>query len=322
MFGVIVKKLDTEEFIRRAKEVHEDRYDYSKSVYKDLTTPISIICKVHGEFKTNPYNHTKKKTSCPSCNHDKYKMTYDSFLSKAKEIHGDKYIYSEVKFNSSKVKITILCKDHGKFDQTPQDHLAGKGCTYCRSDRSRKSTEQFIEQSQQIHGNVFDYSLVNYTRSQDNVQIICGRHGVFEQSPKNHLINTTGCRICQLENQAQGSHWDYLTRVQLNKLSGNNSAILYLIELRRKHEIFLKIGVSSRLPTRLKMYHKEGFEYKLLRSKEYTAKEVALKERSFLIEIKKHNYKYTPVNKFAGWTECANISHKEELLELFDKMNL
>lgn len=44
------KRITQTEFIRRARAVHGDRYDYSLVEYKGLNNPVAIICKKHGVF--------------------------------------------------------------------------------------------------------------------------------------------------------------------------------------------------------------------------------------------------------------------------------
>ena len=62
-----MKKLTTEEFIKKAKEIHGDKYDYSKVEYKTMHTKVCIICPEHGEFWQTPFKHIKEKQGCPSC---------------------------------------------------------------------------------------------------------------------------------------------------------------------------------------------------------------------------------------------------------------
>lgn len=60
-------KLTTELFIQRAKEVHGDRYDYSRAVYQRSTKKVEIICPTHGSFFQRPENHVNQKQRCPKC---------------------------------------------------------------------------------------------------------------------------------------------------------------------------------------------------------------------------------------------------------------
>ena len=53
----MAKKLTTQEFIKRAKQTHSNKYDYSKTNYVNSQTKIIIICKIHNEFLQKPNNH-------------------------------------------------------------------------------------------------------------------------------------------------------------------------------------------------------------------------------------------------------------------------
>jgi hypothetical protein len=51
------------------------------------------------------------------------------FIDKVILVHGEKYDYSKVEYINARTKITIICKVHGEFQKTPNDHLNGKqGC--------------------------------------------------------------------------------------------------------------------------------------------------------------------------------------------------
>ena len=58
------KRYTTEEFITKAKTVHGNKYDYSRVVYVDSVTPVSIVCPEHGEFKQRPAMHLSGR-GCP-----------------------------------------------------------------------------------------------------------------------------------------------------------------------------------------------------------------------------------------------------------------
>ena len=44
----------------------------------------------------------------------------------------------------------------------------------------KKSTIEFVQQAKLIHGNQYDYSLVDYKNTRENIKIICPIHDVFE----------------------------------------------------------------------------------------------------------------------------------------------
>ena len=129
-----MKKLTTEEFIKRAIEVHDDKYDYSKVEYKNNTTKVKIICPIdnHGDFYQQPQSHLIGK-GCKKCYDDQKKTTIINFIQKAEIIHNNKYDYSKVNYKHSHSKVTIICPigGHGEFKQQPSIHLIGHGCRKC-----------------------------------------------------------------------------------------------------------------------------------------------------------------------------------------------
>lgn len=122
------------------------------------------------------------------------KMTKDEFVNKSKAIHTDRYDYSDSIYKNAHCKIIIVCREHGEFIQSPRHHLNGSGCPKCSR---RKSLEQgvFIERSKSIHGDLYDYSFCEYKTALKKVDIICRKHGLFNQRPFDHL-NGSGCPAC------------------------------------------------------------------------------------------------------------------------------
>ena len=128
-------RLTTEEFIRRAKEVHGDKYDYSKVEYVHSHTKVCIICPKHGEFWQMPLHHLKGG-GCPNCVGNK-RLTTEEFIRRAKEVHGDKYDYSKVEYVNARIKVCIICPEHGEFRQTASEHLRGQGCPKCAQEKKK-----------------------------------------------------------------------------------------------------------------------------------------------------------------------------------------
>jgi hypothetical protein len=62
--------------------------------------------------------------------------TREQFIVDAVKIHGDKYDYSKVNYLGNKVKVIIVCKNHGEFMQTPNDHTGKHGCRKCSEENT------------------------------------------------------------------------------------------------------------------------------------------------------------------------------------------
>lgn len=127
-------------------------------------------------------------------------LTTEQFIEKANKIHNFKYDYSLTKFINSKIKIRIICPIHGEFEQSHNKHLSKKGCPKCgfisRCKLATSNTEAFIKKAIEIHGEKYDYSNVNYIGKENKVEMKCDKHGIFKQTPHNHLAGN-GCPICK-----------------------------------------------------------------------------------------------------------------------------
>jgi hypothetical protein len=187
------KKKTTNEFIKEAIQIHGNEYDYSLVNYKGIKNNVDIICNEHGIFSQRAQNHLNGLV-CPKCKMKKYRKTTDEFIKEAIQIHDNKYDYSLVKYENIEKEVNIICPTHGEFQQKPWNHLKGFGCKLC-SNSYKYDTKTFIEKSKKIHGNKYDYSLVDYTTGKNKVIIICSIHGKFEQRADRHLLGF-GCRKC------------------------------------------------------------------------------------------------------------------------------
>jgi len=126
------------------------------------------------------------------------RLTTENFIERSDIIHNNKYNYSLVNYKNNKTKVKIICSEHGIFEQRPDDHLKGCGCAICSG--NVMTTEMFIDKSKKIHGDKYDYSLVDYKKYKIKVEIVCSKHGVFKQTPYHHMIGC-GCQVC---NESKG----------------------------------------------------------------------------------------------------------------------
>ena len=200
--GLSLRKT-TKQYINEARKIHGNKYDYSKVKYTTAKSKIKIICKIHGLFEQEALSHLSG-CGCLDCGIIKrartQSLTTDIFIDNAKKIHGDKYDYSKVQYFNAKTKVNIQCNEHGKFRQMPDTHLSGCGCPKCGKERISEKRllgiNEFIKRANGIHGNnTYDYSKFEYINSTTKGKIICSIHGIFEQSPDNHL-NGTRCPKC------------------------------------------------------------------------------------------------------------------------------
>ena len=212
----IGKNLTTKEYVSSLIKVHGTKFDYSKVEYKGAKKPITIICRTHGEFIQNAEWH-KSGNGCPKCSGKK--KTKDDFISESSKIHNNKYDYSLINYINLGTKVNIICKDHGEFMQTPGNHLRGQGCRKCGKERSglakQKSTEDFITEAREIHGDMYDYSKSSYTGAFKKVIIGCGTHGYFSIPASNHTNARLGCPKCS--NRISKGETAWLNHLKIEK---------------------------------------------------------------------------------------------------------
>jgi hypothetical protein len=212
-------KSTKEEFIRKAKEIHGDKFNYDKVNYVNGTTKVIITCPIHGDFLQTPSNHLKggcKK--CADSNRDYLRVSLDQFIDRANKKHKNKYDYSKVSYVNTTDKVIIGCPIHGDFEQEGNSHLLGVGCPKCAGVKKLTPIE-FIQKAKEVHGDKFDYSNSNYKNSATKVEIICPIHGSFYQTPNSHLQGI-GCKKCGHDSVS-------------NKLSRKQDEFIKLVE--KKH---------------------------------------------------------------------------------------
>jgi len=212
------KKITNEEFIRKSKEVHSNKYDYSKSKYTFSRNKLIVICKKHGEFKISPNNHFNGK-GCKECGYDRSKKSrlkgLDYFIVKSRIHHGDKYNYDNVEYINSKKKVKIICSSHGVFFQSLVSHSRGFGCEMCghkfRSDNhhNKLTLKVFIERCVDVWGDLYDFSKIKkYINNTAKVNVICTKHGEFISTPR-QLMEGSGCYECGLEKISDSQRIEY-----------------------------------------------------------------------------------------------------------------
>ena len=143
------KRYTTGKYIKKAKELYGDKYDYSKTIYKSSKEKICVICPRHGEFYVKADDHLNNNRGCPLCYSERrgltQKLTTDDFVNKAKLVHNNKYDYSKVNYVDARTKVCIICPTHGEFWQAPLNHLTNKTlCPKCSKIYRHSELEETI----------------------------------------------------------------------------------------------------------------------------------------------------------------------------------
>ena len=257
--------LTQKEVLDRFKKVHGDEYDYSLVEYVEAHTNVKIICTKdgHGIFDRRPNDHYRGR-GCPKCGvkkrSEKRKISQKEVLERFKKVHGDEYDYSHVEYVGDKLKVKIICikYGHGIFEQRPDNHSQGQGCPKCglMKGTSKLTKKDVLEKFKKVHGDTYDYSLVEYDRASTKVKIICRKdgHGVFEQTPSSHL-NGRGCKDCgyiKRGNSLRKTIEEFLDKAKLVHVEKYDYSLIEYVDSRTKVKIICKEdghGIFEQNPT-------------------------------------------------------------------------
>jgi len=243
--------IKTQSFIDKAVVKHGSTYDYSKVDYVDSKTKVIIICKEHGEFRQKTYVHLYGH-GCSKCSKENKRSNTQEFIKKSHILYDHKYDYSLVEYRGSQEKVIIVCKEHGEFHQTPNNHLRGGKCYHCTTEHNNKVrvarfTKQFHELAQKVHGREYDYSEYIYVNTKTKGKIICSLHGPFMQTPDCHITKKAGCRTC--------AHNLAAARNGI-KLYYNKPTVLYKVKILHNDVVYWKIGITTKTKRPLDRFHK------------------------------------------------------------------
>lgn len=294
-------KIGEAEAMRRMVAAHADKFDYTKVAYTSFSEDVTITCPLHGDFSMSPQSHTLSQYGCLGCAYAAGTASRlnsrDDCTARANIIFGDTYDYSKVPEGiCSKTKFSLVCKVHGEFTKTWNQHLKGDGCAACAreamGDRYRSNTQDFIAKAEAVHGGTYDYSAVDYKRSDLHVQIICKTHGPFQQKPNKHL-GGRGCNACAL-----------------NGFRVAKPGYLYVF----RDGCITKIGITNRkVSIRLSEINYSGKQFTLVHSQKYESGKDCMDVETSLLRYLRG--KYEPCEaRFNGSTECFMKVDLEDLM--------
>lgn len=291
------KKSKTDDFIERCKEVHDNKFDYSRTVLNGIDQKVTIICPVHGEFEQRAASHLNGN-GCLKCAGVE-KSNTNLFIKRANEKHRNKYTYNNVDYINSRTKVSITCPDHGEFKQTPSDYLQGYGCPECGGVKL-VTKEVFVERARKVHSNRYDYTSLVVEGMNTKGMITCPIHGEFKQRLADH-VNGAGCPECSKENMGVYTQHFF----EENPTVQEQPARFYVVEGNVGDTTFCKVGITKQEVKQ--RFWMKGI--KVRRCFETTLYKAWLAEQHILSQFRSARFKIQPLRKtnFIGWTECFSL---------------
>ena len=143
----MARKFTQSEFIKKANEIHNNKYNYDKVNYINKRTKVIITCPIHGDFEQLPSGHINGKYGCPLCGHmlisTSLKKPTKKFIAEANIVHNNTYDYTLItdELVGTRTKIPIVCPKHGIFYQRVDIHLSGCICKKCSNELKSLNTK-------------------------------------------------------------------------------------------------------------------------------------------------------------------------------------
>ena len=138
------------EFIKKSKDIHNNKYDYSLVDLKKSYDKIKIICPIHGVFEQTPNSHLQG-CGCPKCKEEslirqskKRTISFEVFEEMATKKFSGKYSYNKNVFIKMNIETTIICPIHGPFSISPSEHLRGRECPKCSSSSGENKIREIL----------------------------------------------------------------------------------------------------------------------------------------------------------------------------------
>ena len=320
-----------EKIIEECRLTHGSKYSYEDLIYPLVNSQLNIVCSVHGPF-TQRYDDHKRGQGCPQCGIESLRVKLSSntedFIKTSIEIHGERYDYGLVDYVNNKTLVKIICKIHGSFEKTPNAHINGQGCQICGFISKAKSktleTVDVVNKFKVVHGDIYEYSQVEYINNNVKVDIICKVHGVFSQLVSSHFKGCgCGCVRCARD---MYSKWDMVKFYRDNVDLGLDIGNLYVLKFSHKYlDIhFIKVGITKNEVNRRysNSEYRENWDYISLIVIRAPNIDTAILENDILSKFKEYQF-YIPVEvKFQGRTECLDVSVQDELLEYLSTTDL
>lgn len=314
--------LTTEEFIKRSKRKHGDKFDYSLTEFFGFEVKIKVICPIHGLIEQRPYDHLRS-SGCRRCGYEKSvksntEIDQKVFEERCNKIHDNFYNYNETNYINLKTKVKIICPLHGKFEQNPVKHLSGQGCKKCSKEKKsimlRMSKEEFINRSNELYNNKYDYSLVKFENQHSKIKIICPDHGIFEQFVQSHLTNRK-CKKCAKEEMLFNKNFYNFSKDRWLQLT--KKGFLYLVKCSTDNEVFYKVGITGK--TIEQRYKSEKlYKVEIIDFIEESENLERIWDNEVLFHSTNKKFKYIPKLEFNGKSEC--YEYCDEILNNFKSL--
>lgn len=186
--------MTTNDFIKRAKDVHNNYYTYSRTIYINKNEKVIITCPIHGDFQQLPFNHLRGN-KCPLCAIEAKKNNTDFFIKRMKELYGNKYSFEKTIYVSNKEKVIITHKELGDLETIPNKILSGTQPMCVKIyEKKIKLQNELLQKFYEKYGEEYSIQWEGFLTKKTKVKLTCIKHG--EISIIFDTLFKKGCPFC------------------------------------------------------------------------------------------------------------------------------
>ena len=167
--GINKTKSNNDDFLDKAKKIYGDKFSYILTDYINTKSKITIKCNDCENIFTRRMNDHLLGRECNFCLRIVNKSSTEDFIFKAQKIHGEKYNYDLVVYDSCKIKVKIKCnKCLCIFEQIPSNHLSNQGCPKCNESKGENKVAKYLSEKnirfikQKTYKSLRDIKLLRY----------------------------------------------------------------------------------------------------------------------------------------------------------------
>lgn len=341
------KRLDTKKCIDIANKKHNFKYDYSKYIFNGCMKKSIIICKEHGPFEQQTSGHIFDGKGCPICAADRTRFKVkdlDTNIEDIVGVHGDRYDYSYIRDGAKAFdKVTIVCNEHGPFEQLLNNHKNGSGCPKCNSNGGKWQNEiieflrntcgvnNIIERNRNIISNELDIYLPDYNFAIELNGFIFHSYGktfpnninIWRSKFKNHQNKFLECKEKDIHLiQISDLEWKYKNKKEIWK-----NIIKHKLKLNTRNigarNLIMKIPTIKEEKDFLNKYHIQGYTHSSIRYGLYTKEN----ELVYIMTFIKNRYSKNNINNDWELLRCCGIHEfninggASKLLKYFERIH-
>ena len=203
--------------LRLSKVLDVSKFSFEKTKYKSRDEEITITCKTHGDI-TKQANTFLMGYGCYKCNNKL--MSTQEYINKLEALYPNELEFHKTNYTGATDPIVVTCKVHGDVVKDKANYMYVSKCNLCSIEKTSKLLTKdpkiFIEDMKKLYPNNFNYNETNYTKSHEEVTVICKVHNkVITKLAYTMLVNNP-CSSCNPKSKLENEFKEFISSFNLD----------------------------------------------------------------------------------------------------------